>query len=254
MTQEEPFHLPAFFREFFAGLRREPVVVTGVDITPTLDQKRGLSLARKLYGFYGPRDFFCLGMRYLAVKARALLPSRAPPGTIARVAAAHGVPSRLVADVNDAACIERLRSLEPDLLISVGASQVFGRDLLAVPRLDAINVHTGRLPEYRGMMSVFWQMCNGEDALGVTVHTMTETIDAGEVLLTRSMPLEGERCLHRVNRKATLLGARALIEVLRQYCDGSVTRTPVDASTGTYRSFPGREDVIRFRRRGNRLL
>ncbi|HEV8586846.1 MAG TPA: formyltransferase family protein [Methylomirabilota bacterium] len=254
VTEEDPFYIPVFFREFFAGLPRDRVVVTGVDITPPLNQTRPLALARKLYAFYGPVDFPRLALGYALAKAKdALLPA-AWTGTVRRLAARHGVPSRVVADVNAPSYVRALRALAPDLLVSVAASQIFRTELLSVPRLDAINVHTGPLPQYRGMLPVFWQMYDGRASIGVTIHTMTERIDVGEILLRRDVALGGVQSLDAAIRTMKRQGAQALLELLARYADGAVSRTAMDAAGGAYRSFPRREHAVAFRRRGYQLL
>ena len=49
-------------------------------------------------------------------------------------------------------------------------------------------------------------------------------------------------------------GARAMLELLGQYCDGGVTRRPMDSSEAGYRSFPRRSHAVAFRQIGYRLL
>jgi methionyl-tRNA formyltransferase len=255
ITEEDPFYIPVFFREFFARLDRGRFEVLGVDITRPLNQKTRRSLAGKLYRFYGPVDFIRLGIRYAAATTLdRLAPAGAWDGTIARLARRNGVRAREVPDVNAGAYVEELRSRAPDVLVSVAASQVFREPLLAVPRLAAVNVHTGPLPRYRGMMPVFWQMRDRRESIGLTIHTMTRELDLGAVLLAREVPLEGERRLDRVIRAMKRHGARALLEVLERYGSGPVPCAPMEPSRAGYRSFPGREDAAEFRRLGYRLL
>ena len=254
ITSEDPFYLPVFFREFFASPRSPRIEITGVDITPPLNQAGAVALARKLYGFYGPVAFSRLALRYAMSRAKdALLPRRWPV-TVPRIAAAHGVPCRVVPQVNAPAYVERLRALDLDLLVSVAESQIFKAPLLSVARLDAINVHTGPLPQYRGMMPVFWQLRDGRPSIGITIHTMTPRIDLGEIVLSRSVPVNGLRTLDAVTADMKRRGAQALREVLARYADGAVTRVPMESTGGAYRSFPRAGDVVALREKGYRLL
>lgn len=255
ITEEDPFYLPVFFREFFRHLPKGRFVVTGVDLTPPLNQPRLLQLARKLYNFYGAIDFVRMGIRYATIKAKdLLLPAALWAGTVHRIAARHGIASRIVRNVNAPEYVDRLRALDLDLLISVAASQIFKQDLLSVPRLDAINIHTGPLPRYRGMFPVFWQMYDQRSQVGLTIHTMTPEIDLGEVLLSREVRLPGQRNLDVVIREMKRQGALAMLELLQRYSDDSVTRAPMNRSEAGYRTFPDRRQAAAFRKMGNHLL
>ena len=255
ITEEDPFYLPVFFREFLDALPPDRFELLGIDITPPLNQSSRRALAEKLYRFYGGRDFARLLGRYAVAKALDLAtPRRAWSGTIERLAARHGVPCRPVRNVNAPAYVAELRRRAPDLLVSVAASQIFKPDLLSVPRLAAVNVHTGPLPSYRGMMPVFWQMYDRRPSIVVTLHTMTAAIDVGAILLEREVPLNGDRSLDLVIRKMKREGARTLIELLERYRSDAVEPVAMDRSREQYHSFPGRAEAARFRRMGYRLV
>lgn len=255
ITEEDPFYLPEFFRQFFAHLPRQRFEVTGVDITPPLNQSTPLGLARRLYNFYGPLDFTRLGFRYALRRAMdILLPRAIWNGTIPRLCRQHGLRSRSIPDVNAPDYVNGLRTCHPDLLISVAASQVLKKEILSVPRIASINIHTGTLPRYRGMLPVFWQMYDSQESIGITIHTMTENLDLGETVFHRLIPLESENNLDRVIRKMKRKGAMAMIEVLELYYNDGITPIQMDRSGSSYHSFPGREEASRFRKMGNRLL
>ena len=255
ITEEDPFYLPVFFCEFFATLPRERIDILGIDITPPLNQPTRQALARKLYRFYGGLDFVRLAGRFAIVKALDLLAPRSLwCGTINRLAARNQIPCRVVHDVNAPEYVGEMRRVAPDLLVSVAASQIFKRDLLSVPRLACVNVHTGPLPAYRGMMPVFWQMYDKRKSITVTLHTMTPDIDVGSVLLQREVPLNGDRNLDLVIRKMKREGARTLVELLDRYHTGSVRPVAMNGHQAQYHSFPGRAEADRFRHMGYRLV
>ena len=75
-----------------------------------------------------------------------------------------------------------LHALELDLLVAVGYMGIFKADLLAIPRLWAVNFHASLLPAYRGKHPVFWALRNGERWSGLTVHVMDAGVDTGDIL------------------------------------------------------------------------
>lgn len=55
---------------------------------------------------------------------------------------------------------------------------------------DLYNVHFGHLPEYRGPNPVFWQLKNGVSSLAITIHQITDQLDAGAVAWKKEYPNE----------------------------------------------------------------
>ena len=252
VADEDPLYVPTFFREFLANLPPRDFRITGVDRTPALNQPGRGTLAAKLYDFYGPVDFTRLLWRYVGAKTRAHVPLLAT--ALDRLLARHGIASTVVPDVNDRAYVERVAACEPDLLVSVAASQIFGKPLIAAPKVACLNVHSGPLPHYRGMLPVFWQMYDGRPDLGVTIHTMTPRIDIGAIVLRRTVPAPDVGCLDAAIRRMKIEGARALLELLGRYRDGIVEPVAMELARSNYRSFPCRAEARRFRAMGHRLL
>jgi methionyl-tRNA formyltransferase len=77
---------------------------------------------------------------------------------------------------------ELLAAYGPDILLVFGFNWKLPREVLDVPRLGALNVHPAPLPKYRGPSPIPWGIRNGDPYMGLTVHRMTERIDAGPVL------------------------------------------------------------------------
>ena len=85
-----------------------------------------------------------------------------------------------------------LRAFEPDLCICAGFIWKIPADVLEVPRLGTINIHAGKLPEYRGPDPVGWTFRNDEGALSVSAHFMTPEWDAGAVLAHNQIPYDDD--------------------------------------------------------------
>lgn len=255
ITQEDPFFLPVFFSAFLPELDYDRFTITGIDITRPLGSRSFKKLIDRVAHFYGPVDFVKMGMKYARLKAAGLLlPRFVWRGTVRRQAARFGIPVRDVRNVNAPAYVSDLKSRSLDLLVSVAASEIFKDDLLSVPRLDAINIHTGKLPHYRGMMPVFRQLAAGESSIGVTVHTMTPKIDKGEIVGYGEFPVGSARSLDAVIRRGKAEGARLMLEVLERYRAGTTTKREMELSQARYFSFPTPEDVKALRRKGFKLV
>ena len=86
---------------------------------------------------------------------------------------------------------ERIRSIneiEPDpdeLFLGFGSSIVAPETLARMP-FGMLNLHTGILPQYRGVKSEFWALRNGDPAgIGWTLHYMTSRLDRGAIVSRR---------------------------------------------------------------------
>jgi methionyl-tRNA formyltransferase len=171
------------------------------------------------------------------------------------VARRHHIPVYQPAKINSAEFIATLREqIRPDLLVSVAASQILKRQVLAVPPLGCINLHSAPLPHYQGMMPNFWTMVHAEPQAAVTVHYMVEKLDAGDMLVQLPVPIYPTDSLHDLMVRSKQVGVKALLTAVEQIEQGSVKRVPMDTGQATYFSFPKRVDAQRLRRLGHALL
>jgi len=82
-----------------------------------------------------------------------------------------------------------LAPLEPDLLVSAGFPWRIPADVLALPRLGAINMHPALLPRYRGPAAIEWAFRNGDAEVGFTVHRLAPDFDTGPILAQARFPI-----------------------------------------------------------------
>jgi methionyl-tRNA formyltransferase len=245
VTEDDPLYVIRLFEVFFREYPRETLEVCGITIDRPFHEPPWKTLSRMLR-FYGLAGVARLTGRY----ARARLSGR----SIGRLAAERGIPMVPAQSVNAPEYVQTVRGIAPDVIVSVAAPEIFRKDLLRTPRLGCINIHSGRLPVYRGMMPTFWQMMRGEREITVTVHEMAEVLDGGKILGTMAVPLTPRDTLDRVITETKQQGARLLIDVLDQIRRGKSVGVPVDMSSASYFSFPKREHVAEFRQRGHRLI
>ena len=135
-----------------------------------------------------------------------------------------------------------------DLVIGFGTSFVAGATLARLPN-GFLNLHTGYLPDYRGVKSEFWALARRDLArIGWTLHYMTTTLDAGDIVLRRRVAWEGES---PAELRAKLLrdavpAVAALLREARAHGRVALPRTP--QGNGTYFTTPRLADWRSFRR------
>jgi methionyl-tRNA formyltransferase len=256
ITQEDPFYVRLFFEEF---LRRYPrrEEIAAVVIAPAMGKRSVAKLARQMYDFYGPLDFVRMGLRFAFFKVAARLGKLVGLRhfySIEQVCHYYNVPAWRVADVNAEPFLARLRQLEPDLIVSVAAPQIFRRPLLSCARHGAINIHNSKLPRYRGMLPNFWQMYHGEKTVGTTIHRINDSVDDGPILLQMETPINPGETLDALIRRTKRAGAAQMIEVIAQIKAGTAREIDNPRGEASYFTFPSRDEVREFRRRGYRLV
>ena len=147
-----------------------------------------------------------------------------------------------------------IEDFKPDLLVSIRFGQILNEKTIQLARLGVINLHSGLLPEYKGVMASFWAMMNSEKNLGTTLHWVTSRkIDTGHVISTRSQSLQSG--LSYMDQVLSLYGPgveqiRAAIENIERL---AVTPRP-DLPKGRYYSFPSNTAIDRFESAGWRLF
>jgi methionyl-tRNA formyltransferase len=131
--------------------------------------------------------------------------------SVERVARQAGVPVVACRRIVDPDVVGRIRDARPDFLVASNWRTIVSPDVVAIPRLGALNVHDGLLPGYGGFAPVNWAIVNGETRTGVTVHFMTPDVDLGDIVLQREIPIyEDDTAADVVRRGMPLCGELAL--------------------------------------------
>lgn len=69
-----------------------------------------------------------------------------------------------------------------DLGMSVRNGEIIREPALSGPRLGWMNLHLGRLPEYRGVRPIGYGLLAGEKSLTVTWHRVEAGVDTGAIV------------------------------------------------------------------------
>lgn len=254
VTAEEPSFLPVFFERVVCARRDD--IVGMVVVSPIYKNATWVSQALRFIRAFGIREFlvesFFFGY-YKILDAVSRFTHLGRFYSVKRLAQFHRIPLYQPHDVNAPAFLDTLRTLSPDLVISVSPPQVFGERLIELPALGCINAHSSLLPKYRGILPTFWVLANGEQETGVTVHHISKRIDEGDIILREKVAITREETLHSLIRKCKEVGANLVLKAIRQFEEGSISPLPNRIEEGTYFPFPTKEDVRRFRARGRRM-
>lgn len=127
------------------------------------------------------------------------------------------------------------------LVIGFGTSFITASTLARLPN-GFLNLHTGFLPDYRGVKSEFWALARRDlSRIGWTLHYMTPTLDAGDIVLRQRVVWDGENPA-ALRAKLLLDAAPTIARLLR-----AAERPRAPQGEGTYYTTPRWADWRRYR-------
>jgi methionyl-tRNA formyltransferase len=159
--------------------------------------------------------------------------------TPAVAAKEKGVPVFTPESVNNPEWREKIAALKPDLILSVYYRNMIGTKILDLPPLGAWNMHGSLLPGYRGRAPINWAVLHGEPRLGMTLHRMVKSADAGAIVDQEGVDIGPRDTAEQAFRKVMPCARRVLARQIDALLAGTVKETPQDESKVTY--FGGRK-------------
>ena len=164
------------------------------------------------------------------------------PPEIKLRALAAGIPVMQPENLRRKSAIDAVAALSPDLIVVMAYGQILTERFLAIPRVACINLHGSLLPKYRGASCIQAALAAGDEETGITVMHMVRELDAGDIILKKSLALDEQSTAGQVHDALAELAAEALAEAVAQFADGTATRTPQDADQSSYVGKMLRED------------
>ena len=137
-------------------------------------------------------------------------------------------------NVNAPQFIEYVKGLNIDLIVVCFFSQILKKAILETPRLGILNCHPSLLPRYGGPHPTFWMLKNGESVAGITVHVMTEKIDAGAIVAQRELTIGETENAGQLLQRQYHASAALLTEAVNAMAQGTLDRKPQNIAERTY--------------------
>lgn len=168
---------------------------------------------------------------------------------VERLARNHDVPVLHVPRINTPTAIDFIAQQQPDLLISVSCPQKIGRQILTLPRVAGINIHSSLLPRYAGLAPYYWVLAQGEAETGTTVHLLTDKFDEGNIITQKRIHISPGLSSLTLFTKLSRQGSHILVDAVNLVLDGYRGK-PQSLSNRSYYSHPTYDSYRRLRRNG----
>jgi methionyl-tRNA formyltransferase len=166
-----------------------------------------------------------------------------------------GVAIDDISSINDAQGLASIRACKCDLIVSIRFGLILKSEVLTFPRLGVINLHSGKLPDYRGVMATFRAMLAGEQSLSTTLHYISDgSIDTGDIIATHSIAVD-----QQASYLANLLnlykgGVDTIIDSIEKLEQGKILSSQPQQGQGNYFSFPNDGELAQFFAKGYKLF
>lgn len=162
-----------------------------------------------------------------------------------------------VEDISSINCEQGQQTISdgnPDLIISIRFGLILKSPILAIPQYGVINLHSGKLPEYRGVMACFRAMQNAEETISTSLHYISDdSIDTGDGIATYTMPID-----YQASYLTNLLnlykgGVDSIIGAVQQIDQQGMLASQPHQGRDSYYSFPTEQELEDFFSKGYKL-
>jgi len=116
--------------------------------------------------------------------------------------------------------IKYLQELSPDLVILSGYNYILKKPILNSFERKIINLHGGKVPDYRGASVIPWAIINGETNAGCSILYVNEGIDTGNILASQEYSIHYGEEINDVVSKTLEIFPKILEEAIQKFSQG----------------------------------
>jgi len=251
---DEGIYHPEFFADF---LRRTKDKVIGAALVTKVPKKNNIErYFLKHLNYFTPEELAKMAWTKADMKSKDAFQQKNANSkfySVKSVLEFFHIPFfRVKEDINKKEYIFKMRGFEPDVIVSSNPL-IFGKEILALPKICCLNRHSALLPSYGGVLPVLQAFRKGEKFTGASIHTMEHEIDKGKVLSQRKVPIHGNETLHELYSKCFDESVEALFEALDKVRNQDFSKVGKE-NKPSYYSWPTKEHWKDFRKKGGRVI
>jgi methionyl-tRNA formyltransferase len=160
----------------------------------------------------------------------------------------YRIPLHPVHRLKDAAVLDSLRATQADIFVSIRFGKILPDEVINIPAHGVLNLHSGLLPQYRGVLATLRALLHGDREIGCTLHRIDSPgIDLGGIVASARRAVDPTHSLLWHILALYPLG----VELITQALDSLAQRqtlalTPQNPANGAYYSFPEEAELQRF--------
>jgi methionyl-tRNA formyltransferase len=141
-------------------------------------------------------------------------------------------PVHVSGKTKDSLHVDLVREHRADFLLCAGYSKIFTAQLLNSVPYGVVNLHGGRLPQYRGASPIPWQIIQGERVAEANVLMMDNGIDTGPVLASERFTIGNDDTARAITDKVVESFARLVPPIVGELVRGASPQSTPQSSEG----------------------
>lgn len=162
---------------------------------------------------------------------------------------------REVYQINSPEIIDILAELAPDLIISIRYGQILKETVINIPKKGVLNLHSGILPKYKGVMATFWALKNNEPEIGTTLHSIDNgSIDTGRIIKTSKMKSRPEKSYLWHLLELYKQGSLDILAAIESLEKGELLHFEPQEESDLYFTFPNQIECTDFEDSGCKIV
>lgn len=110
--------------------------------------------------------------------------------------------------------INLINKLNPDLIIVMAYGLKLPNMILNIPKYGCINIHVSLLPRWRGAAPIEHALLNGDKRTGITIFKLVEEMDAGPIIISKSIEISKNTNKDQLTEKLNVIGIKLLDSIL----------------------------------------
>ncbi len=131
-----------------------------------------------------------------------------------------------------------------DVMVVIAFGQKISPAVVNHPRLGSVNLHSSRLPRFRGAAPINWAILSGDEITGNSIIRLAEKMDAGAILARSSLAIGETETAGELHDRLSQDGAPLMLETLQQLAAGKAIETSQDHSLATLAPKLSRESAM----------
>ncbi|MFT6917465.1 MAG: methionyl-tRNA formyltransferase [Cognaticolwellia sp.] len=169
--------------------------------------------------------------------------------TYADIAQQYAIEIETLNQINSVAGLAKIQAFSADLIISIRYGVILKPPVIALSTHGVINLHSGLLPNYRGVMATFWALLNGDKQLATSLHFIDDsTIDTGGIIANSTLSAQQDKSYLWHVLSLYIGGCQLIEQAIKALEQGDELTTLVQAGQGHYFTFPSTEQIMAFTR------